>query len=111
DIVVSLTTHVAQVDVTVTNASSRGESEPVLVMLFAEDPALWPRGSRYARTTTAKTQLIRVPPGRYLIAAIRNIGLNHPTKVDMLEELRPLAVPVTVVAGQTAKVTVGVANA
>jgi hypothetical protein len=111
DIVVALTTHIAKVDVTVTRASSRGEPEPVLVMLFAEDPAQWPRGSRYARTTTAATQLIRVPPGRYLVAAIHDIGLNYPMEAGVLEQLRPLAVPVTVVAGQTAKVTVGVAKA
>jgi hypothetical protein len=111
DVVVALTTHVAQVDVTITNASSRGEPEPVLVILFAEDPARWPRGSEYARTTTGRTQLIRVPPGRYLIAAIHDIGINHPTEAGVLEQLRPLAVPVTVVAGQTAKVTVGVAKA
>jgi hypothetical protein len=74
--------------------------------------AQWQRGyRRYARTTGASTQLIRVPPGRYLIAAIRDIGINHPAEVGMLEQLRPLAVPVTVVAGQTAKVTLGVANA
>jgi hypothetical protein len=111
DVVVALTTQIAQVDVTVTRASSRGEPEPVLVMLFAEDPARWPRGSRYARTTTATTQLTRVPAGRYLIAAIHDIGLNYPMEMGVLEQLRPLAVPVTVVAGQNAKVTVGVAKA
>ena len=44
DVVVALTTQVAQVDVTVTNASSRGEAEPVLVILFSEDPARWHQG-------------------------------------------------------------------
>ena len=47
-------------------------------------------------------------PGRYLIAAIHDVDLSYPTDVGVLETLRPLAVPVTLVAGQTAKVTVPV---
>ena len=124
DVVVALTTQVAQVDVTVTSASARGEPEPVLVILFSEDPKRWHHGSsRYARTTAlpvsaapgtlgpARTQLIRVPPGRYLIAAIHDVDLSYPTEVGVLEHLRPLAMPVTLVAGQTAKVTLVVAKA
>lgn len=123
DVVVTLTTQVAQVEVTVTDASSRGETNPVLVVLFPEDPAPWRRGSgRYARTTTSlesagarvsrspTTHLIRVPPGRYLLAAVPDIDITFPTEPGILEQLRPLAKPVTLVAGQTAKVTLGVAR-
>jgi hypothetical protein len=49
-------------------------------------------------------------PGRYLIAAIHDTDSTYPTAVGVLEKLRPLAVPVTLVAGQTAKVTLGVAK-
>jgi hypothetical protein len=49
-------------------------------------------------------------PGRYLIAAIHDVDLSNPTDVGVLEELRPLATPVMLVAGQTAKVTLPVAK-
>jgi hypothetical protein len=49
-------------------------------------------------------------PGRYLLAAIHDVDLTYPTEVGVLETLRALAVPVTLVAGQTAKVTVPVAK-
>jgi hypothetical protein len=125
DVVIALTTQVAQVEVTVTDASSRGETDPVLLILFSEDPARWHPGySRYARTTvspqstngartlrSAQPQLIRIPPGRYLVAAIHDIDISFPVEAGILEQLRPLAVPVTLVAGQTAKVTLGIARA
>ena len=123
DVVVEFTTQVAQVDVTVTSANARGESEPVMVILFAEDPKRWHQGFlQYTRTTaspvsdgagappSAITRLIRMAPGRYLIAAIHDIDVSYPTEVSVLEQLRPLAVPVTLVAGQTATVILGVAK-
>jgi hypothetical protein len=122
DVVVEFTTQVAQVDVTVTSASARGESEPVLLILFAEDPKRWHEGSiQYTRTAappvsdgagippSATTRLTRMAPGRYFIAAIHDIDI-HPTDVGVLEKLRPLAVPITLIGGQTAKVTVPVAR-
>jgi hypothetical protein len=121
DVVVTLTTQVAQVDVTVTNASSRGEAEPVLVVLFSDDPKRWHQGFiQYARTSASRlpagsgalpsvrTRLIRMPPGQYLIAAIHDDEISYPTELGVLEKLRPLATPVTLVAGQTANVTLGV---
>ena len=76
DVVIELTKQVARVDVTVTSATAR-ESEPVMVILFSEDPTRWHPGFiQYARTTaspvsrgagalpSARTQLIRMPPGR-----------------------------------------------
>jgi hypothetical protein len=130
DIVVALTTKVAQVDVTVTGTSAGGEPQPVLVILFSEDPALWHPGHlQYTRAMTsrvskrprdtvggpgplppAETRLSRMVPGRYLITAIHDLDLSYPTDVRVLERLRPLAVPITLVAGQTAKVSLGVAK-
>jgi hypothetical protein len=124
DIVVELTTQVTDVDVTVTSASARGEPEPVLVFVFAEDAKRWHQGFiRYSRTTasptsprtrnvsSANTKLIRLPPGRYLVAAVPDQNVSYPTRGGVLEKLRPLATPVTLVAGQTARVTVAVAKA
>jgi len=118
DIVVMLTTQVARLDVSVT--TSRKEPETVLLFLFSEDPAQWHQGFiQYSRTTAAPasdprpipfavTQLIRMPPGRYLLAAIHDVDLNYPTHLRVLEKLRPIAMPVTLTAGQTstAKITV-----
>jgi hypothetical protein len=47
-------------------------------------------------------------PGRYLVAAVPNPGLSVPTQSAILERLRPLAVPVTLVTGETAKIRVPV---
>jgi uncharacterized protein (DUF2141 family) len=117
DVVVELTTQVAQVDVTVTSARARGEPEPVMLILFSEDRKRWHQGSlQYGRTTaspvsdgagatpSAVTRLTRMAPGRYLLAAIHDVDLTYPTEVGALETLRAL------VAGQTAKVTVPVAK-
>jgi hypothetical protein len=49
-----------------------------------------------------------VVPGRYLIAAVPSPGVGYPTEPAILERLRPLAVPVTLVAGETVKVEVRV---
>lgn len=49
-------------------------------------------------------------PGRYLVAAVPNPGVMFPTERDILERLRPLAVPVTLVAGETAKVELPVSR-
>jgi hypothetical protein len=49
-----------------------------------------------------------VVPGRYLVAAVPNPGVLFPTERDILERLRPLGVPVTLVQGETVKVEVGV---
>ena len=129
DVVVTLTTKVAQVDVTVTGTSAADEPEPVLVMLFPDNPALWGQTSRYVKTTASgasarrlapapssgpaqypTTQLIRVPPGRYLIVAIPDVDISFPGEPGMLAKLRPFAVPVTVVAGQTARIALRVAT-
>jgi hypothetical protein len=64
---------------------------------------------RPGRTFTFR--LGSVVPGRYLVAAVPIPGgLMYPTARAVLERLRPLAVPVTLVAGETAKVDVRVSR-
>ena len=123
DVVVELTKRVAHVDVNVTSASERGEPEPVMVILFPEDPKRWHhRFIRYDRTNAlpvsagetlrpARTRMTRLPPGQYLIAAIHDVGLSDPVEAGVFDTLRPLAMPVTLVAGETARVTLPVAKA
>jgi len=48
-------------------------------------------------------------PGQYQIIAIHDPDLYFPmSEPAMLETLRPLATPVTLVAGQPAKISIGV---
>ena len=63
---------------------------------------------RSARTFTFS--LGPVVPGRYLIAAVPSPEVVIPSEPAVLERLRPLAVPVTLVAGETAKVEVSVSR-
>lgn len=46
----------------------------------------------------------------YRIVAIPDAGLSDPTDVTVLEKLRPLAQPVTVIAGETVNIGLRVAN-
>jgi hypothetical protein len=50
DVVIELTTRVAQVDVTVTGPSASGEPQAVLLVLFSEDPARWHQGHLQSAT-------------------------------------------------------------
>ena len=124
DVIVSVTTKVARVDVTVTRKGARSQPRRILVVLFPEDSTRWhhgylaynwlttsPDSSSGERTSPpATTQLARLVPGRYLVAAIEDADIINPTEPGLLEALRPLAVPVTLVAGQTAELTVDVAT-
>jgi hypothetical protein len=49
-------------------------------------------------------------PGRYLVAAIRNLGIDRPTQPSVLEAIRPIASRVTLIAGQTAKISIPVSQ-
>ena len=51
-----------------------------------------------------------VVPGRYLVAAVPNPEVMNPTDRAILERLRSIAVPVTLVAGETPKVEVRVSR-
>jgi hypothetical protein len=132
DLLVVFTYEKAQADVTLTGLREPDDAEKVLVVLFPEDPARWHPGSltytliessrempvqsvaagrvtrRSMRTFTFS--LGPVVPGRYLIAAVPSPEVMFPTEPAVVERLRPLAVPVTLVAGETAKAEVSVSR-
>jgi hypothetical protein len=133
DLLVVFTTERANVEVTLTGLREPDDPESVLVVLFSEDPTRWRHPGSGEYTTiqaTAEMPLqpaapgaaVRRPgrtftlrlgpviPGRYLIAAVPNPGVLFPTDPAVLERLRPLAVPVTLVAGETPKVEVRVSR-
>lgn len=56
------------------------------------------------------TTLIRLLPGRYLVAAIHDPKVSFPAAAPVLEKLRPIAAPITLIAGSTGKITVSVAE-
>jgi hypothetical protein len=112
DVVVELTTKVAQLEVSVMGTTAPDEREPVVVLLFPEDSARWHQGYvRYARMSASRrpTRLIRLPAGRYLAVAIHDAAFfNRPTAPGVLERVRPVATPVTLTAGEEARVSLRV---
>jgi len=130
ELLVVFTHERAEVEVTLTGLREPDESEKVLVILFSEDPTRWHAGSLQYTVIEASTEmrlqataagargpgrvftfsLGPVVPGRYLVAAVPNPGVMFPTERDILERLRPLAVPVTLVTGETAKVELPVSR-
>jgi hypothetical protein len=125
DIVVELTTTTARLRVIVTGTSSTDDPEPVLLILFADDPARWRDDyGQYARASAAPPSLrysekdnvdsdITLPPvvpGRYRIIAIHDPEMSFPADTAILEKLRPHARLVTLVAGQTEEITIGITN-
>jgi hypothetical protein len=131
DVLVVFTNEKAEVEVTLTGLREPEDPEKVLVMLFSEDATRWHAGSVQYTAIQATREMpvqptagdaVRRPgraftfllgsvvPGRYLIAALPSPGVMYPTERGILERLRPLAVPVTLVAGETAKVEVRVSR-
>ena len=127
DIVVDFTTRMGEAKITVVGTAAPGELQPVLIILFPEAPALWRTGYLvYERRTLSHlpaqqgagagdddstVHMSRIPEGRYLIAAMHDVNdIGHPTDPLLFEALRQAAVPVTLVAGQTATATVTVVN-
>jgi hypothetical protein len=130
DLLVVFTYDEADVEVTLTGLREPDDPENVLVMLFSEDSARWHSGWLRYTAIQATTEMPAQPaqaggagrrpgraftfrlgpviPGRYLITAVPNPDVLFPAERAILERLRPLAVPVTLVAGETAKVDVGV---
>ena len=127
DLLVVFTHEKAEVEVTLTGLREPDDPEKVLVIVFSEDSTRWPAGSLQYTVIEASAEmplataagaggpgrlftfsLGPVVPGRYLVAAVPNPGVMFPTERDILERLRPLAVPVTLIAGETVKVEVGV---
>jgi Carboxypeptidase regulatory-like domain len=130
DLLVVFTHEKANAEVTLTGLREPDDPEKVLVILFSEDSTRWHAGSLQYTVIEASAEMRRqtaaagagrpgrvftfplgpVVPGRYLVAAVPNPGVMSPTEPDILERLRPLAVPVTLVAGETVKVEVGVSR-
>ena len=122
DVVVEVTTQVAKLEVTVPRSNVWDEVETV-VFIFPEDPQQWRAGFAYQVRTTDRhdpaastpaadrTAELRVLPGRYLVAAFNTAGVRDPSEPALLEKIRPLATPVTLVAGETTRVTIPVAKA
>jgi hypothetical protein len=129
DVLVVFTHEKADVEVTLTGLREPDDPEKVLVILFSEDSTRWHAGalqytviesSAEMRLATAlgasgpgrvfTFSLGPVVPGRYLVAAVPNPRVMFPTERDILERLRPLAVPVTLLAGETAKVELPVSR-
>jgi hypothetical protein len=116
DVVVTLTTDVARVDLAITNTAAQDGAEPVLVVLFAEDASRWHQGwLQYARRDVGRdvvhVELGRMNPGRYLVVALRNANVGSPTDPSALAKLRRLAVPVTLVGGETVSLALNVVAA
>ena len=133
DLLVVFTNERAEVQVTLTGLREPEDPEHVLVMLFSEDSARWHAGSVQYTSIQATTEMPVQPaattggadrgsgraftfslgsvvPGRYLIAAVPSPRVMYPTESAILERLRPLAVPVTLVAGEAVKVEVRVSR-
>jgi len=114
DIVLELTRRVATLEVAVTSTRTPDDPETLLMMLFADDSSLWyPGHLQYTRMKASRTptreRLTRMVPGRYRVIAIHDPELNFLMRDRaLLEKLRPLATPVTLVAGEVAKISIGV---
>jgi hypothetical protein len=130
DVEVVVTTAVASLDVSVVSTRPPDRPEQILIVLFSDDPAKWHAGYlTYSQTVVSRARrsrgavpghaaqreragtplrLIRMVPGRYHVVAIPDPRVNYPTDRRLLERLRPLATPVTLVAGQTAHVALRV---
>jgi hypothetical protein len=120
DVVIEFTMKTARLDVTVTGTPAPDAPKRVLVVLFADDPSQWhsghlwydvarrsPRPSEKEKSESHMT-LSRIVPGQYRIIAIHDPDIYYPTEPAILEKLRPLATPVTLVAGEPAKISIGV---
>ena len=123
DVVVEFTKESAQLEVAVTGTGAPDNPEPVLLVLFSDDPSLWSHGRvQYERATASSPStaesgkpafessitLPPVVPGRYRIVALHDPDINYPEDTVILEKLRPFATPVTLVAGETPKISIGV---
>jgi len=120
DVVIEFTKKMAGLEVAITGTGAI-DPEPVLIALFSDDPSLWAQGHlQYARATAAPKSGERTPdshitlpsmvPGRYRIIAIPDPEISYPEDTAILEKLRPLALPVTLVEGQPAQISIGVAK-
>lgn len=129
DLLVVFTTERGEVEITLTGLREPEDPEKVLVMLFSEDPTHWHWGSmQYTVIESSSEMPLRpvagtrrlgrafkfplgsVAPGRYFVAAVPNPEIMDPTDHGFLEHLRAVAVPVTLLAGEMAKVELSVSR-
>jgi hypothetical protein len=122
DVIVELTTQAAKLHITVPPSGDQDQAEKV-VFIFPEDPQRWRLGfalqasatlrdgTAGAGALTGSTGELRLLPGRYLVAAFNTAGVADPADPALLGKIRPLATPVTLVAGETTRVTIAVAKA
>src|SRR4029453_4096740 len=125
DIVIEFTKESARLEVAVSGTRAADDPEPVLLVLFSDDPSLWSQGrvqytthaawSRSAGRSAKPTPespitLPPVAPGRYRIIAIHDPEISYPEDTAILEKLRPYATPVTLLSGQTEKISISVAK-
>jgi hypothetical protein len=100
-VLVNLTTKVAELAVTLSGNAS--EAQPALVVVFPEERERWPYHAQALRgdapSQPDEIRFRQLPEGRYLIAAVPDPDVEFPTTPAMLEQLRPLATPLTLTAG------------
>jgi hypothetical protein len=65
---------------------------------------------RFAMRHRRQRRRDRMPAGRYLVAALHDPDVPDVTAAPVLETVRKQATPVTLVAGQTAKVALRVTS-
>lgn len=79
------------------------------VLAFSTDPERWELPSRFVRRTKADEHgryvLSRVPPGDYHLVALDVLPDHRASRIDVLEMLAPIAIPVTVNEGEQKRAT------
>ena len=129
DVVIEVTTKVAELDVAVTGTRAADDPESVTVLLFPEDASRWHPGFiRYSGTAVSReppvwpdtgivgwpgrqtARFIRMPAGRYFAVAISDAEFVRPLAPALFERLRPVATPVTLGEGEKARLSLRVAR-
>jgi len=122
DVVVELTTNVARLELTVPMRSADVSAEP-LVFIFPENRQRWLPGLAFQSSVqrldvggSSATALRGIAefsllPGRYFVVAINTGAVLDPADPALLDRLVRLATPINLIAGETRKLAVPLANA
>lgn len=82
------------------------------VVLFSEDARYWVRPSRRAQVVPSSSvgtaTFQGLPPGRYLIAAVRDVPPTTPPSAALFSGMRARALPLELAAGESRSVTLTV---